>query len=337
MTVEALRQFMLAQGPSQAIVSLEWDSLWTLNKKIIDPIAPRFWAISKNGMYVCPSDVWACAKTDVFDSCRVKVTIKGGPSAPEVKTLPKHKKNPEVGEKKTVFSSNILIQQEDAVSFDDNEEITLMDWGNAIVRSKETNADGVITHITMDLHLAGDFRKTKKKITWLTDPAAYADHPLIETTLLDYDYLITKKKLEEDDDVKDFVTPQSEFRDDALADANVVALNKGDIIQFERKGYYIYDGVSKETGRREFIHIPDGRAASIASKAAPAASAPGKAAKEEKEKGARGAGAPADYTKNAFEIPVDTKMYQVDPIYGHGELATSADTKMYKVNNVYDS
>lgn len=47
MTVEALTQFMLSQGPSQAIVSLEWDSIWTLNKKIIDPVAPRFWAINK--------------------------------------------------------------------------------------------------------------------------------------------------------------------------------------------------------------------------------------------------------------------------------------------------
>ena len=48
MTVQALKEFMLSQGPSQAIVSLEWDSLWSLNKKIIDPIAPRFWAISKD-------------------------------------------------------------------------------------------------------------------------------------------------------------------------------------------------------------------------------------------------------------------------------------------------
>lgn len=47
MTVEALTQFMLSQGPSQAIVSLEWDSIWALNKKIIDPIAPRFWTVLK--------------------------------------------------------------------------------------------------------------------------------------------------------------------------------------------------------------------------------------------------------------------------------------------------
>jgi len=48
MTVEALTQFMLSQGPSQAVVSLEWDSIWSLNKKAIDPIAPRHWAILKN-------------------------------------------------------------------------------------------------------------------------------------------------------------------------------------------------------------------------------------------------------------------------------------------------
>ena len=49
MTVEALRQFMLAQGPSQAQLMLEWDSFWALNKKVIDPIAPRHWAITKEG------------------------------------------------------------------------------------------------------------------------------------------------------------------------------------------------------------------------------------------------------------------------------------------------
>lgn len=53
LTVEALRQYMLAQGPSQAVVSLEWDSIWALNKKVIDPVAPRFWAIEKGNACVC--------------------------------------------------------------------------------------------------------------------------------------------------------------------------------------------------------------------------------------------------------------------------------------------
>ena len=49
--------------------------------------------------------------------------ITGGPETVEVKTLPKHKKNAEVGEKKTVYSSDILIEQDDALSFDDQEEV----------------------------------------------------------------------------------------------------------------------------------------------------------------------------------------------------------------------
>jgi glutamyl-tRNA synthetase len=51
------------------------------------------------------------------------VTIKGGPASVEVKALPKHKKNLEVGEKKTVYSSAILVEQEDALSFEDQEEV----------------------------------------------------------------------------------------------------------------------------------------------------------------------------------------------------------------------
>ncbi|KAH9180743.1 glutamate-tRNA ligase [Lactarius sanguifluus] len=288
MTVEALTQFMLSQGPSQAIVSLEWDSIWALNKKIIDPIAPRFWAVLKT-------------------------------------------KIPDVGEKKTVYSSSILIDQEDALSFGDSEEITLMDWGNAIVRSKTTDSSGTITALAMELNLDGDFRKTKK-ITWLAQPSAA--HPLLDATLIDYDYLITKKKLEENDDVKDFVTPVTEFREDALADANVRELKRGEIIQFERRGYFIFDGV-KDAGPDggthktwEFIRIPDGRAAGLASKAgAPAA--------EQAKEDSGVAKATKSGKKGKADTPADTKMYKVDLVTGLEDPDTSDATKMYKVDSVY--
>lgn len=50
LTIEALTQYMLAQGPSQAVTSLEWDGIWSMNKKVIDPIAPRYTAVSKKDM-----------------------------------------------------------------------------------------------------------------------------------------------------------------------------------------------------------------------------------------------------------------------------------------------
>lgn len=192
-----------------------------------------------------------------------------------------------------------------------------MDWGNAIVRSKKADPSGAITSVTMDLNLDGDFRKTKKKITWLAQPTS--EYPLPSVALVDFDYLISKKKLEENDNVADFVTPVSEFKEFAIADANVLELKPGDIIQFERKGYYTYD---KETdGMREFFKIPDGRAAGIASKA----------------------GAPAVTTPALAKSPVGgssespaTSMYRVEKIYGDDVKAGNA-SQMYKVDSIYDS
>lgn len=42
---------MLQQGASQSQMLLEWDGIWATNKKIIDPIAPRLWAIAKDKKY----------------------------------------------------------------------------------------------------------------------------------------------------------------------------------------------------------------------------------------------------------------------------------------------
>lgn len=41
MTIDALREFILQQGPSKNVLMLEWDKFWSTNKKIIDPVAPR--------------------------------------------------------------------------------------------------------------------------------------------------------------------------------------------------------------------------------------------------------------------------------------------------------
>ena len=220
-----------------------------------------------------------------------------------------------------------------------------MDWGNAIVRSKTTDSSGTITALTMVLNLGGDFRKTKK-ITWLAQPSAA--HPLVDATLIDYDYIITKKKLEENDDVKDFVTPVTEFREDALADANVRELKRGDIIQFERRGYFIFDGVAGPDGGThktwEFIRIPDGRAAGLASKAgAPAAEDSGsgaaagtKSAKDKKGKVSAAATPSAGTVAKGERFGADTKMYKVDLVVGSEDPNTSDATKMYKVDSVYN-
>ncbi|RWA08522.1 hypothetical protein EKO27_g6569 [Xylaria grammica] len=46
-TTPALRDFILKQGPSRNVVTMDWTSNWAANKNEIDPVAPRHTAISK--------------------------------------------------------------------------------------------------------------------------------------------------------------------------------------------------------------------------------------------------------------------------------------------------
>lgn len=135
-----------------------------------------------------------------------------------------------IGEKKVVYSENIIIDQADAANFEQDEEITLMNWGNAIVRKITHSINPlklkVVTAIEMELHLQGDVKKTKKKITWLS-----TDQELVPVQLTDFDFLITKDKIEESDNWEDFINPKTEITTEAVADENVAALKEGDFIQ----------------------------------------------------------------------------------------------------------
>lgn len=131
-----------------------------------------------------------------------------------------------------------------------------MDWGNVII-SKVVKEGDVVKSIEANLHLEGDFRKTSKKITWLADTK-----DKVEVELMDFDHLITKDKLEEGDSFEDFLTPQTEFTVEAIADLSVRNMKAGDIIQFERKGYYRVDQPYSEGKRPVLYNIPDGKTVS---------------------------------------------------------------------------
>jgi glutamyl-tRNA synthetase len=133
-----------------------------------------------------------------------------------------------------------------------------MNWGNAIVRKISHSINPLklktVTSLEMELHLQGDVKKTKKKITWLS-----TDQNLVPVELVDFDYLITKNKLEEEDNYEDFLTPQTEFRTEAQADENVAALKEDDIIQFDRKGFYRVDKPFLNGKPAVFFAIPTGK------------------------------------------------------------------------------
>lgn len=118
MTVEGLRQFIIAQGSSRSVVLMEWDKLWAFNKKQIDPVAPRFTALLKNQL--------------------VKIQLKNV-TKEESQQHQKHPKDANIGMKTVYYGSTALIEKDDVITIkdgkadlliNDGQTITLMNWGN---------------------------------------------------------------------------------------------------------------------------------------------------------------------------------------------------------------
>lgn len=237
MTIPALREFVIKQGPSKNIVSMDWSLIWAINKKYIDPTASRYTAVDNENV--------------------VEVKVVGARDTPYFEMKDLHAKY-QLGQKKVWFSPNVIIDQVDAASFEQDEEITLMNWGNAFVRKITHSINPLntktVTGIELELHLQGDFKKTKKKITWLSK-----DQKLIPVELVDFDFLITKDKLDEEDNYEDFLTPKTEFRTAAVADENLAELKVDDIIQIDRKGYFRVDRAFEHGKPAVLFNIPTGK------------------------------------------------------------------------------
>jgi len=234
LTKEALRGFILSIGASKSLNLMDMEKLWALNRVEIDDKIPRF--------------------TTIYDESKTLFVLTDGPETVEYKAVPRHVKNLSLGQRVLAYFKDILIEQADALSFKQGEEITLMHWGNAIVEKIEKDDKGKVTKVVGKLHLSGNFKDTEKKITWLAnDPSN-----LIPVDLVEYGFLITKKKLEEDDKLEDFVNRDSKKVISAWGDLNMKTISKGESLQLERRGYYICDAAAFMEKKLTLLMIPDG-------------------------------------------------------------------------------
>ncbi|KAM4786600.1 bifunctional glutamate/proline--tRNA ligase isoform 4-T4 [Cyanocitta cristata] len=247
MTVEGLKQFIAAQGSSRSVVNMEWDKIWSFNKKlraickkVIDPVAPRYTALLKDAV----------------------VPVNIPEAQEEMKEVAKHPKNADVGLKPVWYSSRVLIEGADAETLAEGEVVTFINWGNVIITKLNRNSSGKIVSINAKLNLDNkDFKKTTK-ITWLAEtPRA----PLIPTVCVNYEHLITKPVLGKDEDFKQYINRNSKQEELMLGDPCLKELKKGDIIQLQRRGFFIcdqpYEPVSPYSCKDApciLIYIPDG-------------------------------------------------------------------------------
>ena len=112
------------------------------------------------------------------------------------------------------------------------------------------------------LKLDGDFKKTEKKVTWISDVPLDASGGLglVPLVLRDYDFLITKPKLEEGDDFEAVVNQNTLWESKASGEPAMRNLQTGDIIQLERKGFFRVDSPLQMNGdAMVLVAIPDGK------------------------------------------------------------------------------
>ena len=215
MVPAALRRFMMEQGPSKNTNLMEWDKIWAYNKEAIDPTTARYTAIVKD--------------------TSAKIILNNGPEKMYAESQPLHPKIAELGTKAVLYGKEVLVEAGDAKEINVGEKITLMKWGNAMITKKEEK-DGKIT-IWADLMVEDKSFKGTKKITWI----AIDEATNFEVTLVELDHLITKKKVEENEKVQDIVNRDSYIAYTAIAEGCMKSVQKGDIIQLERRGYFYVD------------------------------------------------------------------------------------------------
>ncbi|XP_078505923.1 bifunctional glutamate/proline--tRNA ligase isoform X2 [Lissotriton helveticus] len=240
MTVEGLKQFIAAQGSSRSVVNMEWDKIWSFNKKVIDPVAPRYTALLQDDVIV----------------------VNIPEAQEEMKEVAKHPKNEDVGTKPVWYGPRVLIEGADAETLSEGEMVTFINWGNINITKINRNSNGKIESLDAKLNLENkDFKKTTK-ITWLAETSRALPIP---TVCVNYDHLITKPVLGKEEDFKQFINRNSKQEELMLGDPCLKDLKKGDIIQLQRRGFYIcdepYEPVSPHSCKEApclLIYIPDG-------------------------------------------------------------------------------
>ena len=232
----ALRKFILSQGASRRVVNMDWAKFWAENKKEIDLSAKRFMAI------------------DATDHVILRVT--NAPLAQDyaytmTDYLPK---DPSFGNRCVRLASEVLLETTDTQGMTVGETIVLMRWGVV----KLTKVSG--THLEGEYVPDGDIKASKRKITWLAHVKEN-----IKVTVYEFDNLISKEKIGEDDDFKDYVNPHTKAESCVLGDAGLRNLQQHEVIQLERRGYFRVDRphLNDSTKPLVLFMIPDGKTKSM--------------------------------------------------------------------------
>lgn len=230
--VSCLKNFMYSQGASRRVVLMDWMVFWSENKKELDKSAKRFMAIDEEQ--------------------NIRLTITNGPSSADYSYVQTsfHPKDPSMGTRPVRIANQILLERVDVEGIQVGESIVLMRWG--VVKITSVADEGLEGEFVPD----GDFKATPRKLTWIADVAENA-----KVILMEFDNLISKEKLEEEENFLDFINPNTMASTFAVGDAGLKNLAESDIIQLERRGFFRVDRPYMSRDKPLILYmIPDGKA-----------------------------------------------------------------------------
>ncbi|EFN67176.1 Bifunctional aminoacyl-tRNA synthetase [Camponotus floridanus] len=251
MTIEGLKQFIIAQGSSKSVVFMEWDKIWAFNKKVIDPVAVRYTAL----------DYDTLVTVNIVDAKEGWLDVQN------------HPKDPSKGIKKVRISPKILIERDDAKALIVGQNATFINWGNLMIEEIHRDESDNIKNVKARLNLTDKNYKNTLKLTWIAAPLdkdgvtqedTIQSNP-VECYAVYFNHIMNVPVLGKDDDFKNFVAKDTRKEVKMWGEVEMKNVKKGEIIQLQRKGFFIcdvpYAPISSYSLRQQpviLFHIPDG-------------------------------------------------------------------------------
>jgi len=259
-SIPALKTYIYGQGASRRVVNMVWNNFWSENKKELDKSARRFMAIDakSNATLTITNFVPAVAATKY-----------GGGETYMSTSL--HPKDPSMGKRPLRLSSKVLLESIDADDCVVGENIVLLRWGVFKITNKDMEAGTLEGELVPD----GDFKACgKRKFSWIAISDLSEDIGTVgcdfhtnncPAVVTEFDYLVTKEKLEEGDNFADYVNPTTIATTQVIGDVNLKTLKEGDVIQLERRGFYRVDQPYRGSHEKPIVlyMVPDGKTKSM--------------------------------------------------------------------------
>lgn len=228
--LDALKTFIYSQGASRRVVNMDWSKFWAENKKEIDKKAKRFMAVDER--------------------LHASLKIVNVPQGNSYVSTSVHPKDPTMGSRAMQIGQNVILEAVDVNGLQAGEDIVLLRWGVVKITKRHSDVDFEGEYVPN-----GDFKAAKRKLSWMAETGS---NPVV--TLTEFDHLVTKDKLEEDDNFADYVNPVTIATTRVIGDAGLKTLQQDEIIQLERRGYYRVDRPYLGGDKPLVLYmIPDGK------------------------------------------------------------------------------